>query len=145
MKKIMVVDDDEVICELISALLTKTGFEVVTAQSGAQALNLLKVSESWEFSAIILDIMMPGMSGYEVIKEIQAESLSDIPVMVLTAKSMDQSTLEFIGAEPNVKRLWKKPFELNEVLEGIYSVTASYEDNVAGSLRSDNDFWKQSA
>lgn len=145
MNKIMVVDDDAVICDLVSILLTKAGFEVVTAQSGAQALNILKLSEKRDFGAVILDIMMPGMSGYEVIKEMQTLGLPDIPVMVLTAKAMDPSTLEFIGSEPNVKRLWKKPFELNEVLEGIYSVTAGFEGDPSESSQPEPDFWKQSA
>lgn len=122
LKKVLVVDDDTNIQELIGVLLNKLGMSVVSAEGGETALNLLGTGEEGKFDLIVLDLMMPGCSGFDVLRQIREKNLADIPVVILTAKMIDDESLSLIETSPNVKRLWRKPFELNEIVHGIYAV-----------------------
>jgi len=87
-KKILVVDDDELVLIAIQELLTPLGFSVTTCPSGAEALQ--KVSGD-RFALIILDVIMPEMDGFEVCQKIrQIDSYHETPVMMLTAKSGEE-------------------------------------------------------
>ncbi len=91
-KTILVVDDDSDTLTLIGLTLQRRGFEVIKAQSGQQALNLLAHDRP---DLVILDVMMPQMDGYEVCREIKADPrTADLPVIMLTAKAQTQSQLE---------------------------------------------------
>lgn len=91
-KTILVVDDDPDTLTLIGLTLQRRGFEVVKAQSGQQALNLLAHDRP---DLVILDVMMPQMDGYEVCREIKSDPrTADLPVIMLTAKAQTQSQLE---------------------------------------------------
>ncbi len=91
-KTILVVDDDADTLTLIGLTLQRRGFEVVKAQSGQQAINLLAHDPP---DLVILDVMMPQMDGYEVCREIKADPrTADLPVIMLTAKAQTQSQLE---------------------------------------------------
>lgn len=91
-KTILVVDDDSDTLTLIGLTLQRRGFEVVKAQSGQQAINLLAHDRP---DLVILDVMMPQMDGYEVCREIKADPrTADLPVIMLTAKAQTQSQLE---------------------------------------------------
>lgn len=92
-KKIMIVDDDEDMVEIISMVMDKEGYEVVTALSGEKCLEMAPVEKP---DLIFLDIMMPGLDGWRVLERLrQDESTKDIPVAALTAKS--QSIDKMIG------------------------------------------------
>ena len=80
-KKVFVVDDDENIRDLISLYLTKDGYEVEQFESGEKSLEALK---SITPDLVLLDIMMPGMDGYDTLKAIR--KLGSIPVIMVTAK-----------------------------------------------------------
>jgi len=87
-----VVDDDSDTLTLIGLTLQRRGFEVIKAQSGQQAINLLAHDRP---DLVILDVMMPQMDGYEVCREIKADPrTADLPVIMLTAKAQTQSQLE---------------------------------------------------
>jgi len=91
-KTILVVDDDSDTLTLIGLTLQRRGFEVIKAQSGQQALNLLAHDRP---DLVILDVMMPQMDGYEVCREIKADPrTAELPVIMLTAKAQTQSQLE---------------------------------------------------
>ena len=91
-KTILVVDDDSDTLTLIGLTLQRRGFEVIKAQSGQQAINLLAHDRP---DLVILDVMMPQMDGYEVCREIKADPrTADLPVIMLTAKAQTQSQLE---------------------------------------------------
>ena len=79
--KILVVDDDEHIAELISLYLAREGYDTKEAYSGPSAVETF---ESYQPSLILLDIMLPGMDGYEVCKKIR--KTSNVPIIMLTAK-----------------------------------------------------------
>lgn len=83
--KILVVDDDELVLVALEALLRPQGYEVVTAASGPEALA--KLAESGA-DLLILDIIMPGMSGFELCEHIRkVDKYRTVPVIMLTAKS----------------------------------------------------------
>ncbi len=91
-QSILVVDDDPDTLTLIGLTLQRRGFEVLKAQSGAQALNMLTHDTP---DLIILDVMMPQMDGYEVCREIKADPrMARLPVVMLTAKAQTASQIE---------------------------------------------------
>lgn len=81
MTKILIVDDDAHIRELINLLLRKEGFDLYEASDGMQAL---KVMEKVKIDLAVIDIMMPNMDGWQLCKELR--EFSDIPILMLTAK-----------------------------------------------------------
>ena len=93
--KILVVDDNADIRELLEILLTSEGYDVTLASSGEQALQLLHP----ELDLVILDIMMPGMSGIRVCEAIRKQS--NVPVLFLTAKGQEEENRSPI---PNSRR-----------------------------------------
>jgi DNA-binding response OmpR family regulator len=113
--RILIVEDEPNIVESLSFILGKAGFEVDTVADGAEALDRLRRQS---FSALVLDIMLPGMNGLDVLKTIRADhALAILPVMVLTAKGQasDRRAAEAIGADAFVT----KPFSNAEVVEHV--------------------------
>jgi len=105
--RVLVVDDDEVNRDVLSRRVATQGAEVAVAASGPEALELLR-SES--FDAVLLDVMMPGMSGYAVLAEMKSDtSLRDIPVVMISALDEIESAVRCIrlGAEDYLA----KPFD----------------------------------
>ena len=97
-KKILVVDDDELVVIAIRELLTPLGFSVTTSAGGAEAL---KVAADDSFDLIILDVLMPEMDGFEVCQRLrQIDSYRETPIMMLTAKSgeLDKQRGTEVGA-----------------------------------------------
>ncbi|ADK29534.1 response regulator transcription factor [Corynebacterium pseudotuberculosis] len=109
-KRILVVDDEPNIVELLNVSLKFQGFDVATANSGVEALEIAK---EFKPDAFILDVMMPGMDGYELLPKLRAEGL-DGPVLYLTAKDAVEHRIHglTIGADDYVT----KPFSLEEVI-----------------------------
>ncbi len=114
MKTILVVDDEVTICDLVRIRLEKNGYRVLTAQSGAQALEIAK-NESLDL--VVLDIMMPEMDGYEVLKHLRDDLKLGVPVMLLTAKSTDNDVWE--GWQAGVDYYVTKPFTSHTLLRGV--------------------------
>jgi len=113
--RILIVEDEPHIVESLSFILGKAGFEVVTVADGAEAIDRLRRQT---FSALVLDIMLPGMNGLDVLKTIRADrALAALPVMLLTAKGQasDRRAAEAIGVEAFVT----KPFSNAEVVEHV--------------------------
>lgn len=108
--KVLVVDDEPNIVELLTVSLKFQGFDVESANSGQEALEAAK---SFRPDAYILDVMMPGMDGFELLGKLRAEGL-DGPVLFLTAKDAVEDRIHglTIGADDYVT----KPFSLEEVI-----------------------------
>lgn len=102
--KILVVDDEKLMCKLVSDFLTHEGYNVVVANDGEKALELFYSDNT--INLIILDVMMPKMNGWQVCKEIRKES--SIPIIMLTAKSGEKDELQ--GFELGVDEYISKPF-----------------------------------
>jgi DNA-binding response OmpR family regulator len=112
---ILLVDDDSTLLSLLSRHLTREGFAVRTASGGQAALNAL--AQSWP-SLIVLDLMMPGMDGFELSRRIK--HIADLPIIVLSAVDADQSKVEALQhfAEDYVV----KPFSPEELVARIHRV-----------------------
>ena len=99
-KKILVVDDDELILIAIQELLTPSGFTVTTLSSGPEALE--KASSDL-FDLVILDVIMPEMDGYEVCRRIRKmDSYAETPILMLTAKSAEEDKQRGMEAGANL-------------------------------------------
>lgn len=123
-KKILVVDDERHIVRLVQVNLERAGYEVVTAYDGEEALQ--KVREERP-DLIVLDIMMPKMGGFEVMKHLKADPTTrDIPVIMLTAKAQDADV--FRGWQSGVDCYLTKPFNPLELLTFIKRIFESLEE-----------------
>lgn len=122
MNKILIVDDDPDIREVLSVLLGSEGYKVDTAEDGISALG--KIKKDKKIDLIILDIMMPGMSGIEVCEELRKVSL--VPVLFLTAKSHDQDKIDAYSGGGDDYLV--KPFSQTELLMKVKSLLRRYKD-----------------
>jgi CheY-like chemotaxis protein len=112
-KKILVVDDDELVLIALTELLRPRGYEVATALSGSAALELLCRDR---VDLIILDVIMPEMSGLEVCRKIRAmETYQDVPIMMLTAKSADEDKQP--GMEAGANLFLPKPISPQRLIQ----------------------------
>lgn len=109
LKKILIIEDDESIHSVIEELLKKNGYDAFNAYSGTEALLLL---EKEKYDLILLDLMLPGLTGEEIIKKV-----NNIPIIVLSAKisSDDKVNCLLSGANDYIT----KPFEAQELLARI--------------------------
>ena len=108
-RRILIVEDDKEINQMLVDFLRENGFETESAYDGAEASHLIKQNT---YTLILMDLMLPYKGGSDLIEELRRES--DIPVIVLSAKSMMETRLEVLrlGADDYIM----KPFDLNEVL-----------------------------
>ena len=114
MSKLLLVDDDVELTELLSSLLTLEGFDVQTANNGLEALQ--KLDESHEL--VLLDVMMPKLNGLDTLKEIR--KVSNVPVMMLTAKGDDIDRV--LGLELGADDYLPKPFNDRELVARIRAI-----------------------
>ena len=112
MSKIMVVDDDSSIRELIYTLLKKDGFDVLEAADADEAMSTL---ENEKADLLILDIMMPGKDGLDLCREIR--SFCDLPILMLTAKG--ETCQKVRGLEAGADDYLAKPFDPAELIARI--------------------------
>ena len=127
-KKILVVDDERHIVRLVEVNLTRAGYDVVSAYDGVEALE--KVEEDMP-DMIVLDVMMPRMDGFEVLKNLQADpKYKDIPVIMLTAKAQDADI--FKGWQSGVSSYLTKPFNPKELLVFVQRIFQSLDDPRGG-------------
>ncbi|MCX7823673.1 MAG: response regulator [Syntrophobacterales bacterium] len=113
--KILCVDDEPSNLALLEAILTSTGYEVVKAPDGVSALEILKKDK---IDIVLLDVIMPGMNGYEVCRKIKEdELLSHIPVIMITA--LDSKEHRIVGIEAGAEEFLTKPFDKSEVLARV--------------------------
>ncbi len=115
LEKILVVDDDENICELLRLYLEKEGYTVIFAHDGESAVNKFNTSKP---DVILLDIMLPVMDGWQVCREIRKKS--NVPIIMITAKS--ETFDKVLGLELGADDYVVKPFEAKEVIARIKAV-----------------------
>ena len=118
MKTILAVDDEEHILELIAYNLEAGGYEVRKAETGEEALEVLNREQ---VDLVLLDLMLPGIDGIEVLKQIRSDPVKRrLPVIMLTAKSHEISKV--IGLELGADDYLGKPFGVHELLARIKAV-----------------------
>jgi DNA-binding response OmpR family regulator len=114
--RILVIDDDKKLCRLIADYLTPMGYEVSLAHTGPGGVEKV-TNEPW--SAVILDVMLPGMDGFEVLKQIRKSS--DVPVLMLTARGDEADRI--VGLEIGADDYLPKTFSTRELLARLRAVT----------------------
>jgi len=105
-KLVLLVDDDESLLDLMDHVVKKEGFRTDRAMDGVEALAKVGALNP---DAIVLDFMLPGMGGYEALRELQSRGHGDIPIIVVTGRSMDAKSIEMVRQEQNVKEFLQKP------------------------------------
>ena len=115
MKKVLVVDDEKLIVKGIKFSLEQDEMQVTAAYNGEDALELAKNNE---FDIILLDVMLPGLSGFEVCQAIR--EFSDVPIIMLTAKGDDMDKI--LGLEYGADDYITKPFNILEVKARIKAI-----------------------
>ncbi len=124
-KKILIVDDDINICELLRLYLEKDGFNTLIANDGFQAVQ---AAESYNPDLILLDIMMPRLDGWQVCREIRKNS--NVPIIMLTAKG--ETFDKVLGLELGADDYITKPFDTKEVIARIKAVLRRTTDTDKG-------------
>lgn len=114
--KIIIVDDDKKLCRLVADYLGPMGYTVDAAHNGADGLKMILEGD---YRAVILDVMMPQMDGFEVLKRLRKES--DIPVLMLTARG--EETDRIVGLEMGADDYLPKTFSSRELLARLRAVT----------------------
>lgn len=120
--KVLIVDDDSHITELIKLYIEKEGFEGIVAHNGRLALESFK---SYSPSIVILDVMMPEMDGWQVCREIR--KFSNVPIIMLTAKS--DTFDKVLGLELGADDYMVKPFEAKELVARVKAVLRRSESS----------------
>ncbi|MCE1188700.1 MAG: response regulator transcription factor [Ignavibacteria bacterium] len=117
MKTILLVDDEIDILDVIGYNLRQEGYDVLTAANGKDALN----QDFSKIDLIILDVMLPGMNGFDICRKLKAETLTaEIPIIFLTAKNTDID--EVIGLEIGAEDYIVKPVSLNILMARIRTI-----------------------
>ena len=118
-KKILVVDDEQDLCEILLYNLKSAGYQAEAAYSGEMAME----KDPSQYNLLLLDVMMPGMSGFELAEKLKAnEKTASIPIIFLTAKDTEDDTLKGfgLGADDYVT----KPYSVREVVARVKAVLA---------------------
>ena len=113
--KVLVVDDEPMVAEVVSRYLGREGYDVATADDGAKALEMAR---SWEPDLIVLDLMLPKVDGIEVCRTLRAEC--QVPIIMLTARG--EETDRIVGLELGADDYVVKPFSPRELVARINAV-----------------------
>lgn len=131
--KIMVVDDDKNICELLKLYLEKDGYKVSTVNDGQTAVKMQEIENP---DLILLDIMLPKLDGWQVIREIRKNS--NVPVIMLTAKG--ETYDKVLGLELGADDYITKPFETREVIARVKAVLRRIDAPLDGKVQKEVRF-----
>lgn len=121
MDKIIIIDDDKALCSLMKKCVEQENFTAVVANGGAEGLQLVDESRD-NCLLIILDIMMPDLDGFQVLKRIR--QTSNVPVLMLTAKSDEEDKVS--GLRMGADDYLTKPFSINELMARVHSLVRRY-------------------
>lgn len=133
--KIVYADDDLELTRLVAGTLRDEGYEVVVANDGEEGLESILVEEP---DLVILDVMMPGLTGWEVAKYLRSKREFDAtPIMMLTGigERMNEMTAPLYGANAHLD----KPFDMEELLAMVEGLIAESDDDEDGEIEFDLD------
>jgi len=120
-ERVLVVEDEEAFVDALTVALTREGFEVDVARDGAEALQAFKAREP---DLVLLDLMLPRVSGVDVCREIRATS--KVPIIMVTAKSDEIDTV--VGLEVGADDYITKPYRMRELVARMRAVLRRFED-----------------
>ncbi|MGQ9475558.1 MAG: response regulator transcription factor [Actinomycetota bacterium] len=131
-ERILIVDDDATMVNLLSTVLEFEGFQAIKALSGMEALRMIEEERP---DLVLLDIMMPDMDGFEVLATLRNDPATEkLPVVMLTARSEDRDVFE--GWRRGADEYVTKPFDPQRLVEVIRDVLArSYEERLEERVR----------
>ena len=127
MEKILIADDEQKIRKLVGDFLKKSGYDVVEAEDGDEAFRVFETFKN-EINLIILDIMMPGLNGWEVCKKVR--EISDVPVILLSARSEEFDMLT--GYENGADDYVTKPFSPGVLVKRVEALLRRVNSNDNG-------------
>jgi len=131
MSKILIVDDEQDIVELISYNLEKEGFSTIKAYDGVSVFNIIATKKP---DLLILDLMLPGMNGLDICKKIRANpATADLPIIMLTAKGDELDKI--IGLEIGADDYITKPFSVKELVARVRTILRRSQDRPKTALR----------
>lgn len=140
--KILLVDDEPKVCELIKAYLVKDGYDVIIAADGKTAIEQ---AQRHKPDLILLDLNLPELDGLEVCRTIRRQS--NVPIIMLTAR--DEETDKIVGLELGADDYVTKPFSPRELVARVSAVLRRYKEGlkqdkqiVAGEIRLDSEEYK---
>ena len=133
MTKILVVDDDPHIRQLVKVFLSKEGFSILEAQDGEEALVLL---QDQQVDLVILDVMMPNMDGWELCRELRAYYSDSFPILMLTAKGETKQKVK--GFDLGADDYLVKPFDPIELAARVKALLKRYLIFVSNKLQIGN-------
>jgi len=113
--RLLIIDDDAELCQLLSQFLQAEGFDVSSCHSGEHGVHLVREDR---FDLLLLDVMLPGINGFDVVRQIR--SSSTVPVLMLTAKGEDIDRI--VGLELGADDYLPKPFNTRELLARIHAI-----------------------
>jgi CheY-like chemotaxis protein len=116
-KLILLVDDDETLLDLMAHVVKKEGFRIDRAADDPEAL---KKVEALAPDLLVLDMMLPGMGGYEVVRQMQAIGFGGVPVVIVTGRQMDRQSIDIIRQESNVVEFMEKPVRPATLVSAIH-------------------------
>ena len=119
-KRVVIVEDEPNIIEAISFILSRDGWDVTTHANGETAVDAVRTAAP---DALLLDVMLPGKSGYDILKELRADpAFADLPVLMLTARGQkkDRELADALG----VTRFMTKPFSNTVLLAALGEITS---------------------
>src|ERR1700731_4252484 len=126
MDHVLVIDDDVELCSLVQEYLTAEGFSLKAVHDGEQGLQQAMTGE---YSLVVLDVMLPGINGFEVLRRIR--SVSRIPVLLLTARGEDVDRI--VGLEIGAADYLPKPFNPRELVAKIRAILRRTRGDGSGS------------
>jgi len=123
--RILIVDDDEELAGLLSELLTREGFKVDMQHDGVKGLA---AAQGGGYDLMVLDVMLPGMDGFEILRRVRRESR--LPVLMLTARGEDEDRI--IGLELGADDYLPKPFNTRELVARVRAIMRRLEERRPG-------------
>lgn len=138
MKKIMLVDDDEGVCYVFKETLESGGYNVIEAGGGEECLEILKHEKP---DLILMDVMMPGMDGWDVVKKIREDgSTKDITICMLTSKSRAKDRMKSL-ADADADWHIAKPVKKKILLWTVQWLLKNPNTNLKKMLKEKRDMW----
>jgi two-component system response regulator CpxR len=128
-ERVLVIDDDVELCELVTEYLQTEGFRVEAINDGTDAVEM---AVSGDYRLIILDVMLPGMNGFEVLRRIRGRS--QIPVLMLTARGEEVDRI--VGLEVGADDYLPKPFNPRELVARIRAILRRTQEETSGFVSS---------
>lgn len=118
-KLVLIIDDDDSVCELLEFIVKREGFKSETASDGEEGINKIRKLLP---DLVVLDLMLPRYGGFEVLREMQTGETAHIPIIVVTGRYTDRTTAEMIRQESNVMDFLEKPIKAQVLAMSLHKI-----------------------